>query len=233
MKTFMKKIVSFTAMMALAAIIILGFANAEATITMTSVTLHFTAPGDDGNSGQATEYDIRYSLSPINESNWDQAVQAAGEPIPSVCGCIDSFYVEGLNPGTTYYFAIKAADEVPNWSPLSNIYEATTLTMSLDVDEDGDLIPTEFNLAQNYPNPFNPVTQIEYSVPSNSHVKISVYNTLGQLTRVLVDGVKSAGVYTVTWDGTNNAGHHVASGIYLYRIEAGPYNHTRKMAIIQ
>jgi len=95
--------------------------------TPTSVTLTWTAPGDDGNIGTASLYDIRYSTSLINESNWDQATQVTGEPAPQEAGSAESFDVSGLNPGTVYYFAIKTADEVSNWSPLSNVISKSTL----------------------------------------------------------------------------------------------------------
>ena len=91
-----------------------------------SVTLTWTAPGDDGNVGTATQYDIRYATSPIADSNWDSAISVPGVPSPQTAGSNESFTVENLTPSTTYYFAIKAADEVPNWSPLSNVASATT-----------------------------------------------------------------------------------------------------------
>ncbi len=94
--------------------------------TATSVTLHWTAPGDDSTSGTAAQYDIRYSTSPITLANWDSATQVTGEPSPQVAGSAESFTVNGLNPSTTYYFAIRAADEVPNWSGLSNVISVQT-----------------------------------------------------------------------------------------------------------
>ena len=91
-----------------------------------SVTITWTAPGDDGDVGTASQYDIRYSTSSINDANWGAATEVTGEPSPQPAGSSDSFTVENLEPNTTYYFAIKSADEVPNWSPLSNIASATT-----------------------------------------------------------------------------------------------------------
>ena len=90
------------------------------------VTLTWTAPGDDGDVGTASEYDLRYSESLITDANWDQAVQVSGLPSPQSSGSSESFTVTGLNPGTTYYFALKAADEMLNWSSLSNVVSATT-----------------------------------------------------------------------------------------------------------
>jgi uncharacterized protein (TIGR02145 family) len=94
--------------------------------TSHSIKLIWTAPGDDGNTGTASEYDIRYSTSNITESNWSSAIRCMGEPTPKPAGSSESFVVSELNPNTTYYFAIKTADEVPNWSELSNTDYATT-----------------------------------------------------------------------------------------------------------
>jgi hypothetical protein len=96
--------------------------------TANSILLTWTAPGDDGNSGIASEYDIRYSTSTIDDNNWDAASQVSGEPSPRAAGSPESFTVSGLQPGTTYYFAIKTADEIPNWSGISNIASAATLS---------------------------------------------------------------------------------------------------------
>lgn len=88
---------------------------------MNSITLTWVAPGDDGTSGNAAQYDIRYFNAPItSEAVWNTAMQVAGEPVPQPAGSTENFVVAGLSSGTTYYFAIKTADEVPNWSGLSN-----------------------------------------------------------------------------------------------------------------
>jgi hypothetical protein len=96
------------------------------TPTQTSLTLGWTAPGDDGSTGTAAQYDIRYSTSPITTSNWASATQVLNEPAPKTAGSAETFTVTGLNASTMYYFAIKTADEVPNWSALSNVANAQT-----------------------------------------------------------------------------------------------------------
>lgn len=96
--------------------------------TLNSVDLSWTAPGDDLNSGQAASYDLRYSTAFIDESNWNSATQAVGEPLPSMAGTSESMTVNGLSSGTTYYFAIKTADEVPNISAISNVPNITTVS---------------------------------------------------------------------------------------------------------
>ncbi|MFW9973326.1 MAG: fibronectin type III domain-containing protein [Candidatus Odinarchaeota archaeon] len=94
--------------------------------TLDSITLEWTAPGDDGNKGKGYTYDIRYSTEPITEENWDDAIPCEGEPIPQLAGSKESYVVTDLIPGETYYFAIKTSDDVPNLSKLSNIAEGST-----------------------------------------------------------------------------------------------------------
>ncbi len=96
------------------------------TPTGNSIRLTWTAPGDDGTSGTASSYDIRYSTSPITESNWSSATQVTGEGTPKLAGSSEAFTVGGLSISTTYHFALKTSDEVPNVSGLSNIPSETT-----------------------------------------------------------------------------------------------------------
>lgn len=94
--------------------------------------------------------------------------------------------------------------------------------------------PGEFQLFQNYPNPFNPSTTIQYLLPNAAKVKITVYNILGQTIKTLVDNqLQSAGKYTIGWDGKNDKGSAVVSGIYFYRIEADNFMKTNKMLLVR
>ena len=76
-----------------------------------SVTINWTAAGDDGSTGQASQYDIRYSTTPLTEANWDQANQVDDEPTPQLAGSSESYTIDSLQPGTTYYVALRVADE--------------------------------------------------------------------------------------------------------------------------
>jgi hypothetical protein len=96
------------------------------TETSSSVVLTWTAPGDDGATGTAAQYDIRYSTAPITAGNFDAATHFAGAPAPATPGTNQQATVTGLLANTPYYFAIKTADEVPNWSAISNVVQATT-----------------------------------------------------------------------------------------------------------
>jgi len=86
-------------------------------------------------------------------------------------------------------------------------------------DKSVSQVPKNYDMLQNFPNPFNPSTTIRYNLPLPSHVKISVFNILGQRITVLVDEVQSAGVYNKNWNGIKSS-----SGVYFYTIEAAPSN---------
>ncbi len=102
----------------------------------------------------------------------------------------------------------------------------------LDV-QGSDHQPTAFNLGQNYPNPFNPVTSIDYAIPQSSHVKLTIFNALGQKVRDLVNETLAPGNYKTIWDGKNQNGAVVSSGIYIYRLEVGNNVAQRKMLLIK
>jgi len=97
----------------------------------------------------------------------------------------------------------------------------------------GQDLPTKFALAQNYPNPFNPSTTIEYSLPTRSKVNISIYNLLGIRIRTLVDLHQQAGSYSAQWDGLDERGMAVPSGVYFYRLTSGQNVQQRKMNLIR
>lgn len=92
----------------------------------------------------------------------------------------------------------------------------------------GSAIPKEFELTQNYPNPFNPTTDVKYQLPLESSIKLVVYNLLGQQVKVLAEATQSAGFYNVTWDAKDDNGVPVATGFYVYRLNATPVNAERR-----
>jgi len=113
---------SFVRFFVLAAGVCLATCSTQAA----SIVLHWTAPGDDARVGRASQYDLRYATSPINDANWNLATRVDGLTRPLPFGNREIFTVRGLLPSTTYFFAIKAADEQWNWSLLSNIAQRTT-----------------------------------------------------------------------------------------------------------
>ena len=96
----------------------------------------------------------------------------------------------------------------------------------------GTALPQDFTLGQNYPNPFNPSTIIPYQLPTSTHVRLDVFNALGQHVTTLVDGERSAGSHTAVWDATNAAGRAVGAGIYIYRLSGMGGTLTRKMVLL-
>jgi hypothetical protein len=95
------------------------------------------------------------------------------------------------------------------------------------------LLPDTFYLLQNVPNPFNPETSIAYELPEAVQVKLAIFNLVGQKVRGLVEEFKTAGRYDVRWDGKDDFGRDVGSGVYFYNLEAGAYSTTRRMLLIR
>ena len=96
-----------------------------------------------------------------------------------------------------------------------------------------DKVPSTYSLEQNYPNPFNPTTTINFSVPKTGMVNVSVYNSIGQLVKVLSNDNYVPGTYQITWNATNESGTGVASGVYFYKFTAKDYSRTMKMVLLK
>jgi subtilisin family serine protease len=108
-------------------------------LAATQKTLEWTAPGDDGATGTANSYDLRYATTPItDDSLFTAALQATGSPRPSSPGSSESGTVSGLNPDTEYYFALKTADNVGNYSPLSNSVMGKTSAVLVQFEDDAE-----------------------------------------------------------------------------------------------
>ena len=90
-----------------------------------------------------------------------------------------------------------------------------------------------FAMSANYPNPFNPATRISFSLPEAQNVILVVYGVDGRRVATLVEGIQGAGVHEAIWTGRDDDGKSVATGIYFYRINAGPYNQVNKMTLIK
>ncbi len=147
----------------------------------------------------------------------------------------------GLNPkvvrGVTEFHA-PSTPAVPGMTvyvfnnDYSQIYGLAVLTGVDAVGRVQDL-PTKFAVSQNYPNPFNPSTEISFDLPKSSVVTVVIFDILGREVRRLVDRSMPAGRYRVSWNGMDNGGSRVASGIYIYAIQAGDFSEARKMMLIR
>jgi len=143
----------------------------------------------------------------------------------------DTSYYYKVQPVTVqssqYYDVFEPSDVVSKYVPDSGGGgEPESAEAFLD-------LPERLTLDQNYPNPFNPTTAISYGLSMSSRVRLQIMNTRGQIVRTLVDGDKPAGWYTVTWDGKNESGQQVASGIYLYLIQTDEGSVLKKMTLIR
>ncbi len=162
---------------------------------------------------------------------------------------------QNVSPGHTYYYRVDAfrseyrdipfAQYIPPGQPTVFYQGVVGRSMVESVTYSGgggppepsppleEALPDELDLKPNYPNPFNPTTQIKFGLPAAAHVLLQIMNIRGQTVRLLVDDIKTAGWHTVTWDGKNESGHDVASGIYLYMIEADNKKILKRMTIIR
>lgn len=110
------------------------------------------------------------------------------------------------------------------------MFSATFVTA---VNEISSQVPEKFELTQNYPNPFNPSTKFRYSLPQAGNVKVIIYDLNGRRVAELVNDYQNAGTYEVTWNGKNDAGVQVASGNYVYKIDAGEFKQVKKMVLLK
>ena len=94
-------------------------------------------------------------------------------------------------------------------------------------------MPIEFSLYDNYPNPFNPKTTISFELSHNAFVNIAIYDMMGRKVNTLVSSQQTAGYKSVQWNATNDKGSPVSAGIYLYMIQTGEFNQTKKMVLLK
>lgn len=140
---------------------------------------------------------------------------------------VDSFFIfQGIQ--IHYRLEMDFSDNVGNTIRPGVVPGQILVMVPTDVTDDQELLPKAFALAQNYPNPFNPSTQISFSLPKASHVKLEVFNILGQQVEVLVDAEQAAGEHSVTFDGSGRS-----SGIYFYRLTWDGGAATKKMAFMK
>lgn len=175
----------------------------------------------------ADGYDARY------DQVWEDAYDSGDPGDPSMFRSHEIDLLDTFSAGETVLirFRLFADSFVNGWGWVIDNIAIQEEAVSVSA---GEALPRTFSLSQNFPNPFNPSTQIAYALPRAVEVTLSIYNIRGQKVRDLVDGEKQvAGYYTVTWDGTDAFGRSVATGVYLYRIEAGEFVKAEKMTLIK
>jgi hypothetical protein len=138
--------------------------------------------------------------------------------------------LSNLIPGQNYKYRVHSTDNSGNGPTTSDIY--TLLLTNVD-GKYFNYRPKIFDLSQNYPNPFNHHTKIRFQLPTLTHVRVDIYNILCQKIKTLVNCNKEPGEHKIIWDGTNDSGRNVASGIYFYRMNANDFISVKKMILLQ
>jgi hypothetical protein len=142
-----------------------------------------------------------------------------------------SFMDENVTRGKLYYYKISDVESKSGketfHGPLAVIFGQG------EIDPNSPPIPNVFRLHQNIPNPFNPETTIYFDLPKATHLELKIYDTHGKLVRILEDSEKDAGYHSVIWDGTDDTGQSVSSGVYIYRIKTDYETDTKRMILVK
>ena len=203
-----------------------GLARAAQT-TGSSITLSWTAPGDDGLIGTATRYDLRYSIAPITAQNFSLASAVTGVPSPASPHTRQTMTVSSLAPSQLYYFAIRTVDEAGNWSPISNVAQRTAPSAPTEVDG----TPLAISFSSPWPNPARQSARVSFTLPTESDVAIVVYDISGRIVRTLARGMQSAGQSDLLWDLGDDMGHPVGSGMYLMRARLADRTFVKRVVV--
>ncbi|MEQ1831905.1 MAG: hypothetical protein ABL977_02535 [Candidatus Eisenbacteria bacterium] len=210
---------------------------------LTTVGLTWVAPGDDGAfTGQAQEYDLRFSTSTITLANFDQATQVV-VGLPQAATSAECAVATGLSPGTQYFFALRTRDEC-QWSGLSNVVATTTHTSGIDVlcenglkaeleGDDGMPRAVEFGLRGG--NPTVGQTTFAIGIPQTrvgERLELAVFDLAGRKVKVLYDGPARAGRVVQAWDRTNASGGRVHPGAYFVNFRLGAESRVRKLILV-
>ena len=153
---------------------------------------------------------------------------AAGIDIAGITGLTSNGYQLSLKYNINDQFVIIGSDQTIELAP-------GQYTISLHRTENSPeaAVPSDYYLSSNYPNPFNPVTSLSFGLPTAGHVRLQIYNVLGQQVKTLIDEPMEIGHHEVTWNGRDGSGKAVSSGVYFYRLESGQFGQTRKMMLVK
>jgi len=204
-----------------------GTADIQAASGTASITLTWTAPGDDGQNGTAAQYDLRYLTSSISEVNFALCTQVNNEPVPASAGTSQSITVGGLNYGTTYYFALKTSDERGNWSSISNVAIRTASGVPTGIGDNNVVL----KFSAPYPNPARGQASFSVGVPRETHVEIEAFDITGRLVRTLEKGTHPPGESTLVWDLRGDQGQRVSTGVYMVRARIGDQVINRRVIV--
>jgi hypothetical protein len=178
-----------------------------------------TAPGSGTQPPVLQAYHIYRSLQPN--------AKATGSLIGSTDANTKTFIESNLNDAT-YFYQVTGVYDLGESDPSNEASILITGVQDRIVE-----LPIEYALEQNYPNPFNPETEIRFQLPKSGYVVLKIFNTLGAEIRTLVDAPYRPGYHHARWDGEDNNGKPVASGVYFYRLQAGNFSQVKKMSLLR
>jgi hypothetical protein len=211
-----------------------------------------TAVASDGLLADTAKATVTVNRKPVNVSRTPSNPTTISRNVPTTFTVTASdpdgntltftWKVNGVAEATTGNSLAKTFTDAHNtpktvvaiFADPGGLKDSTTWSFTITPVEGNEAIPTDYALGQNYPNPFNPSTRISFSLPRETPVTLEVYNMLGVKIRTLMAGqTKSAGFYTISWDGKDDAGNVMSSGIYLYRVSAGSFVASKKMTLLK
>jgi len=210
-----------------AAAAVLGVALWASLASASSITLHWTAPGDDSLTGRATTYDLRYSPVAITAANFTTATRVPTNQ-PLMAGSRETYTVSGLLMNTWYYFALRTADEVGNWSAVSNVVLLNP-TIPVGVD-DTPAAAIQFSAPQ--PNPARGSTAFTMGLPQAEKVQVLAYDIQGRLVKTIASGTHPAGTERLVWKLDDESGRPVSTGVYLVRARVGTESFEQRVAVV-
>ncbi len=193
---------------------LLSPANGD-TVDTLAVTMEWAASNDPDPGDSIAFYRVYIALDSTFSTGVDSQDVSATETI-----------WEGLVDGQTYWWRVKAFDTQDKGTFSNQIWNFTSVASA--ISSEAVLLPTEFALHQNYPNPFNPTTTIRYDVKQSGLVSVKIFDILGREVATLVSGTIPAGFHTTVWDASS-----LPSGLYLCRMEAPGFEHTRKLVLLK
>ena len=154
------------------------------------------------------------------------------EPGSSTIGIENNSEDVGLQYVYNEMYNLTASELVDDFAIKFTTNGPTVVSVEGEINPE-NILPDEYSLEQNYPNPFNPETRIRYAIPEQGHVTLKIYRIDGQLVKTLQNGNQSPGRYERIWDGNNEFGNKVSSGVYFYRLQSNSFTQVRKMILLK